>query len=72
MKLHELKNSNLGIRLIDLDRIAQVGRLAFKMGMTRSANPYKLGAGHDNWQRGYDAASRDWDTFLQRNGGRLW
>ena len=72
MKLHELKQATQSLRLPDLDHVNEMGKTAYKMGIDRSANPVKLGRGHDAWTAGWDFAKRNWENFLYRNGGKLW
>ncbi len=77
MKLTELKEATRGMHLVDLDHINAVGKLAYRMGFNREANPYKIGLGHDAWQKGWDHAKRAWEDLLRRNGAdgvrlKLW
>jgi hypothetical protein len=68
MKLHELKTATLGLKLPDLNHINDMGKLAFRMGFDRCANPHKIGRGHDSWVKGWDHAKRAWEDLLRRNG----
>jgi hypothetical protein len=77
MKLHELKEATRGMRLPDLDHINNAGKTAYRAGFERNANPYKIGQGHDSWQKGWDHAKRAWEDLLRRNNAdgvriKLW
>lgn len=68
MKLYELKQSNLGMKLPDLSHIKSIGGIAYRMGINRSANPQKIGHGFDAWTKGWDDAKREFEALLARNG----
>jgi hypothetical protein len=67
LQMQDLKQATRSMRLIDLDHVNDMGKLAFRMGIDRTANPYK-DIGHDAWTRGYDHAKRGWEDLLRRNG----
>jgi len=75
--LKGLKDAVKGMRLVNLDHVAEVGAIAYKMGMSEHNNPHSDGIGHDAWRSGYFKAKSAFENMMKRNGAdgsrvKLW
>lgn len=48
------------------EKIAQKGRLAYRMGIERRNNPENSPTARTVWERGWDAAKVEFEALLQR------
>ena len=67
LKLHELKSTNLGLKLPDTKRTSEVGGIAYKMGIPYNNNPHRFPALNSAWSSGWKKAEWQWQSFLKRN-----
>lgn len=61
-----LKEAVKNIKLIDTDAIVKQGRLAYRMGFEKRANPINLPSHRNLWDRGYDLEQSDFTAMMQR------
>lgn len=68
MKLHALKEATVKLKLPDTKHVAEMGKVAFRMGILLTSNPHRTPLLNETWAKGWNNASREWDAFLKRNG----
>lgn len=76
MKLHALKEATAKLKLPDTKHVAEMGKIAFRMGILLTNNPHHTPLLNETWAKGWNNAAREWDAFLKRNGAdsrnRIW
>ena len=68
MKLHELKEATAKLKLPDTKHVAEMGKIAFRMGVPLTSNPHRTPLLNETWAKGWNNASREWESFLKKNG----
>lgn len=68
MKLHELKEATVKLKLPDTKHVAEMGKIAFRMGISLTSNPHRMALLNETWAKGWNNASREWDAFLKKCG----
>lgn len=68
MKLHELKEATVKLKLPDTKHVAEMGKVAFRMGILLTSNPHHTALLNETWAKGWNNASREWESFLKKNG----
>ena len=68
MKLHELKEATGKLKLPDTKHVAEMGKIAFRMGILLTSNPHRMALLNETWAKGWNNASREWDAFLKKCG----
>lgn len=66
-----LQEAVKGLKLTDTERIVELGRLAYRMGIEERANPRNSPTERNLWERGYKLEREKFSQLLARNGGNM-
>ena len=53
MKLHELKEATVKLKLPDTKHVAEMGKIAFRMGIPLTSNPHHTALLNETWAKGW-------------------